>query len=60
MRLAERVTQINEQTLRAQVAQAELDRMMAARRKVAEEVERRYRTELIQTRARKRAERGNW
>ena len=42
-RLAERVTQINEQTLRAQVAHAELDRILAERRQVAEEVERAWR-----------------
>ena len=39
-RLATLVTQINEQTLRAQVAQAQLAQMMAERQKVAEEVER--------------------
>ena len=42
-KLAEMARQINEQTLRTQEAQAELDRMMAERRRVAEQVERAWR-----------------
>ena len=38
--LAELARRINEQTLRTQEAQAEVDRMLAVRQKAAEEVER--------------------
>ena len=38
--MAEMARQIRKQTKRTREAQAELDRMMAARRKVTEEVER--------------------
>ena len=50
-RMAEMARQINEQTLRAQEAQARLAQMMAERRKVAEEVERAWREREAQREA---------
>ena len=50
-RIAEMARRINEQTLRTQEAQAEVDRTLAVRQKVAEEVERAWQEHQAQREA---------